>query len=45
MVDMGMGQYYRVDIRRSDRDLDIFKDIRSLLHSAVDKNVFTADFE
>ena len=31
MVDMGMCQYHRVDISRSDRDLDILKNIRALL--------------
>ena len=45
MVDMGMGHDYSIDVRRSDRDLDVLKDIRSLLHSAVDKYVLSAYFE
>ena len=42
MVYMRMGDQYKVEHRRRDRQLLIFKKILALLHAAVDKTLLVA---
>ena len=45
MVDMSMRQKYHVNVTCRNRYLLIFKFIRSLLHSTVNQNMFSAGFQ
>ena len=45
MVDMGVSQQDKINVARRNRQFLVLVQIRPLLHSAVDQNVFSAGFQ